>query len=70
MSPARIDCRVRPCCMCGADGTVSSSTTPDPEAPELIQLPPGAWAGFIQSDHVAEMVVICSDVCRLRLLVQ
>ena len=66
----RIDFRVRPCCMCGAGVSVASSTTPDPEAPEMIQLPPGAWVGFVQGDHAPEMIVVCSGACRLRLLPQ
>jgi hypothetical protein len=65
---AQIDFRVRPCCMCTVDVKVLSSTTPHPEAPEMIRLPPGAWAGFVHGNHALEMIVVCSDACLLRLL--
>lgn len=66
----RIDSsRPRPCCMCGATVEVRSSTTPNPEAPEMVQLPEGAWIGFVRGDEYGpEMIVVCSDACRLNLL--
>lgn len=62
--------RPRTCCMCGAIVIVTSSTTPHPEAPEMIRLPPCAAIGFVQGDHAPEMVLTCSDKCRADLLSQ
>lgn len=51
------------CCICGSHGIAESRTTPDPEAPEMLQLPPGWWVGFVIGDHAPEMIVCCSDAC-------
>ncbi len=60
--------RPQHCCMCDREVLVATSTTRDPEAPEMIQLPVGAWIGFVQGDHAPEMVVVCSETCRRQLL--
>ena len=66
---ARIEERSQPCLMCRIGVTVKSSTTDDPEAPELVQLPPGAWLGFVAGSRGGpELVLVCSDKCRLALL--
>lgn len=66
--PGNVDERPMQCCMCDRKVMVWSSTTRHPEAPELIQLPKGAWLGWMQGDHAPEMTVVCSDECRLELL--
>lgn len=65
---ARVDYRPRPCCMCGKDVSIATSTTPNPEAPEMLRPPKDAWIGFIRGDHAPEMIVVCSEECRLHLL--
>lgn len=70
IGPSRIDRRVRPCCICGKDVVLLSSTTRNPQAPEMLQPPAGAWIGFVRGDHAPEMVVVCSEPCRRNLLSQ
>jgi len=68
IGPSRIDPRPRPCCICGAVVVLLSSTTRNPQAPEMLRVPEGAWIGFVQGDHAPEMVVVCSAKCRRNLL--
>ena len=60
--------RVQPCCICGADVELGSATTTNPEAPEMLRLPPDASIGFVSGDVTPEMVVCCSDRCEALLL--
>lgn len=68
MSAAPVDVQPRPCCMCGSEVPICSSTTRDLEAPEMLKLPYGAWVGFVRGDHGPEMIVVCSEECRATLL--
>jgi len=58
------------CCICGAAVQSASTTTDHPEAPEMIQLPPGVWCGLVQDETDTLLVVCCSDACVDRLLVE
>jgi hypothetical protein len=51
--------------MCGRPVQSTSSTTDDPEAPEMVKLPPGAWFGYVQDrpEDEIRVVVCCSDDC-------
>lgn len=40
--------RADACCVCGAVVHSVGATTTDPEAPEMIRLPPDAWVGVVQ----------------------
>jgi len=66
--PSRVDLRPRACCICARVIAVESSTTPHPEAPEMLKVPPDAWVGFVQGDHAPEMILVCSESCRRTLL--
>ena len=64
--------RALECCVCGATIDAQSATTTDPEAPELLQLPPVAWSGVVRDEPSGEVRIIacCSDRCLGRLLVE
>ena len=64
--------RTDACCVCGASVTSTSATTDDPEAPEMVRLPAGAWFGMVEDRPGAEtrLVVCCSDDCVNRLLTE
>lgn len=49
--------------MCAKEVVLASQTTTNPEAPEMLKLPPDAWIGFIQGDFGPEMIVTCSNKC-------
>jgi hypothetical protein len=58
--------RTDPCCICSAPVQIALATTNDPEAPEMVQIPAGAWSGIVRDeDHPGEvlLVVCCSDAC-------
>jgi hypothetical protein len=63
----KIDTRIQTCAICNVGITVSSWTTKDPECPEFLRPPEGAWIGFVRGDHQPEMVLICSPACMNRL---
>ena len=64
--------RTIPCVICEAAVVLESTTSPHPEAPEMVRLPPGAWAGlaFTGEDSMGdvELLICCSDECVQRLL--
>jgi hypothetical protein len=59
--------------MCGVKVLVWTSATPHTRRGlvrqvQMLQLPPGAWIGLVQGDHAQEMIVVCSEACRAKLL--
>jgi hypothetical protein len=59
------------CCICDTAVESTSTTTSDHEAPEMIQLPTGAWCGIVQDPERRDgplLVVCCSDACATTLL--
>jgi hypothetical protein len=57
------------CIMCGNSVTFESSTTPAPEAPEMLRAPPKIWFGLIGDDRSAtEIIIVCSEDCLSKLL--
>ena len=51
------------CCMCDKLMVVQSSTTTDPECPEMIQVPQDVAIGFVMGDLHPEMIFTCSEQC-------
>lgn len=66
--PLCIDERPQKCVMCSREIVLRTATTPNPGAPEMLEMPIGAWIGFVQSDHTPEMIVCCSERCLRALL--
>lgn len=62
--------RVDTCCVCGTEVHSASATTTDPEAPEMINLPPYAWFGIVRDEPGGEarLIVSCSENCLRNLL--
>lgn len=62
--------RTEACCVCGAAVHLSSATTTDPEAPEMLQVPPSAWFGLVRDEPGGETRVVfcCSERCLRDLL--
>lgn len=65
-----------PCVVCGVIVKLQLVTSPHPEAPEMMQPPPGAWIGImsasvtnpnekVQYNHV---FAVCSERCAQKLL--
>jgi hypothetical protein len=62
--------RTVPCVMCRSDVKLGSANTPDPECPEMLQLPPGAWIGVVGSPGGGTIVVTCRQHCLDKLMAQ
>jgi len=64
--------RKLPCIICGESITAYSTTSPHPEAPEMVQLlSDQAWIGIEGSAHQGEspkLLVVCSVRCLDELL--
>lgn len=57
-----------PCCMCKQIVTVEVATTLNPEAPEMLHPPAGAWVGMLAQKSGPEWIACCSDGCLRNLL--
>lgn len=64
----RTDIRQFACCVCGEKVVARSSSAPHPQVLEMVQLPPGAWAGAAESGRGPELLVACSEACRVEFL--
>ena len=62
--------RTVPCCMCRSDVTLGSSTTPDPECPEMLRVPPPAAVGVVGSPGGGTIIVTCGPSCLDKLMAQ
>ena len=59
------------CCICEAALACPMMTTPDPECPEMLQLPPGAWNGlFFDHDGNGHVLHVCSTPCLDKLMAE
>jgi len=57
------------CCICEADIACPIMTTPDPECPEMLQLPPGAWIGlWTNLDGTGSALHVCGHACLDKLM--
>ena len=60
--------------MCGSTILVDSMTTPDPECPEMLLPPPGAWMALIsprnEATNSATVIFACSRACVDRLMTE
>jgi len=58
------------CDVCSSTVSISSATTPHPEAPEMLGMPPGCYLGLVHDEDTeeAQMVVACSLACVEKLL--
>lgn len=56
------------CCACETVITMEVATTLNPEAPEMLRPPTGAWVGMIGLDDGPQWVACCSDGCLRTLL--
>ena len=59
-----------PCTMCSAWFEVRSVTSPHEGAPEMVQVPAGAWMGLVDDDGEINVVLCCSDPCVQQLLLE
>lgn len=63
--------RLVPCAMCDTHFVARSVTSPHEEAPEMLQLPTGAWMGLVHNNEgKVEAVFCCSEHCVQQLLLE
>jgi hypothetical protein len=54
------------CCMCGE--TLRIVACDKGSFPEMIQVPEGAWLGFVRGSETTDMIVACGQACLGKLL--
>lgn len=63
--------RLFQCCICEAPIECPVMTTPDPECPEMFQLPPDAWVGlWTELDGTGRALHVCGKACLDRLMAE
>jgi hypothetical protein len=65
-----VETKLVPCTMCSTEFEVRSVTSPHEEAPEMLQVPTGAWMGLVDDDGEINVVFCCSEPCVQKLLLE
>jgi len=61
MIPLRVDERPQKCVMCSREIVLKTATTANPGAPEMLEVPIGAWIGFVQASRQSRDADSCRE---------
>jgi hypothetical protein len=67
----RVDVRNIACAICESPIAFYATTSPHPEAPEMVQpVSERPWVGLVDGDKGVGLVVVCGPACLGRLLAE